>query len=356
MHNRISLWLTFIGSVVFQASVAFARAGGGGGYSSGGSSSSSSSYSGGSSSSGSGEFTIIDVIILVAIIGFAIYSQRRLRVRKAEQARSKRLRSEEIAGAIRERDPGFDLDAFNARIARAFTQIQAAWSAQDLEPVRGFMSDGLHERFSIQLREQKALGYRNQLSNVRIHESTLIESHASSHFDVVSVRITASATDFRVDLASEKPLTGSLPGERFTEVWSFLRGRVSTSDSGDGLFEGQCPNCATPIDPKRAWTCLSCASDLESAPPDWVLTEITQQCEWSRRETEEKAWLKQAAQRDPGLTEQQIEDRASVLFWRLMDSERTGRVDELATIARPTFLETQRGRLAAAGDRYPLGH
>jgi Tim44-like domain len=353
--NRIFFWMVTAGIFCVHATVAYGRAGGGGGYSSG-SSSSSGGYSSGSSSSssggGGGEATLFDFIVLILMTGFAIYMRKKILEKKASQLRLRRVRSDEIAAVLRARDPQFDSAAFTARVENAFAEIQEAWSTQDLGSVRRFMSDGLHERFSIQLREQAALGYRNPLSDLKILECFLVEAHAATHFDIVSVRISASAHDFRIDTRTQREIEGSRRMERFTEVWSFLRGRNAGTSPAKGLFEGQCPNCSAPIDPKRAWGCESCGSDLDQAPPDWVLTEITQQSEWKVRAYDEPEWLKAALSRDPGLTEQQLEDRASVLFWRLMDSERTGQLTELASVAGPKFIDARRAKQMISGGRY----
>jgi hypothetical protein len=356
MLRRVLIrWAVSLGLLVFHASVALGRAGGGGGYSSGGSSSSSSSssYSSGGSGSGSGgDFTVFDAILIAVVILVLVLGKRRVARVSRQQVQAREGVSRHWADAIRERDPKFDLENFEERVERAFAQIQQAWSKQNLSDVRGFMSDGVHERFSIQLREQRALGYRNEMSAVRVLETSLVDARFGRDFDVVSVRITASASDARFDCASGREIQGSRRAERFTEIWSFLRGREVASDVRQGLFEGRCPNCAAPVDPMRVWACASCGSELKGPPPDWVLTEITQQSEWSSREATEEEWLKAALRRDPGLTAEQIEDRASVLFWRLMDSDRTGNVEELSSVARPSFVREQAQWFAGMGTHY----
>lgn len=357
MRRRIIQSIVWAGILLCDATVALARAGGGGGYSGGGSSSSSSSSSFSSSSSSSGggggrDLTLVDLVIWVVIIAVVLFVKRQSDKTVRQQTVERRSQALEWASVIRERDPDFDLDAFGARVKRAFLRIQEAWSNQDLEDVRGFMSDGVHERFSIQLREQASLGYRNPMSNVRVRELDLVDARSLAHFDVVCVRITASALDFRVGLKDGREIAGTRRTERFTEIWSFLRGHDPASKGGEGLFEGQCPNCAAPVDPKRAWACESCGSELDGAPADWVLIEITQASEWSSRSRSEPDWLKTAIARDPGLTTEQLEDRASVLYWRRMDAERTGSAVELASVARPLFLEHETRRLEAMGDRF----
>ena len=121
-----------------------------GGYSSGSSSSSSSS---GSSGGGSSDFTLFDFIVVLALIAFAVYGKRKVILENRAASKRRKADSEQLAASIRRRDPEFEGQAFSARASLAFHAIQEAWCAQDLEPARGFIPDGLHERFSIQLRE-----------------------------------------------------------------------------------------------------------------------------------------------------------------------------------------------------------
>ena len=349
---RVVGWVAFLSVLLLDATAAFSRAGGGGGYSSGGGSSSySPSSSSGSLGRGGGDFTLFDGVVLLLTIGVAVVFTRRAQRRMAQREREQQERARAWLKAIEARDPDFDFEAFEGRITDAFMKIQEAWSNQDLRRVRGFMSDGLHERFSIQLREQESLGYRNRVSDVRIHALRLAAVRALTDFDVISVRITASATDVRLDAATGREIEGTRRAEGFTEIWSFLRGHGAGTRGRPGLLEGQCPNCSAPVDPERIWACASCGSELEGAPPDWVLTEITQSSEWSAAAPSEPAWWKAAILRDPGLTFEQLEDRASVLFWRLMDADRRGSMAELAHLCRPLFRDRQIQRLSAARGR-----
>jgi uncharacterized tellurite resistance protein B-like protein len=356
LRFRVFQWIVCASLWLVHARVAFARAGGGGGYSSGGGggSSSSSSYSSSSSSGGSGggDFTAFDAIVLVVMLVVFIAVIRKHKRARAERVEKRRAQSRKWATQLGGEAGAFDLEAFERRVSSAFLKIQEAWSNQDLRAVRGFMSDGLHERFSIQLREQEALGYRNPMSNVRVLEVGLVDAHRLAHFDVVSVRVSAMATDYRREISTGSEIEGSRRTETFTEIWSFLRGRDAGGSEGRGLFEGQCPNCAAPVDPERAWACASCGSELDGAPPDWVLTEITQDGEWSNEERSDANWMKAAIGRDPGLTREQLEDRASVLFWRLMNSYRTGSASELTSSSRPEFLDLHRRRVEGGSSRY----
>ncbi|MDJ0852960.1 MAG: TIM44-like domain-containing protein [Myxococcota bacterium] len=340
-----------------------ARAGGGEGYGSGGGS----SYSGGGSSSygggggGGGGIPLGDLPWwgwaallgpLAVLFGLAVLDgyrryEKELRELAAERARARQA-SERRTATLRQRDPDFDPARFLARVAGAFARIQSAWSAQDLGPVRGWLSDSVAERFSVQLEEQRERGFRNRVADVEILVSEILEVESRELFDSMAVRIRAKATDERVDLETGKRIEGSrLVGAEFTEIWSFLRRRGARSRGGRGLLEGCCPGCGAPLDP-RSRDCESCGAALVGSPSDWVLCEITQAAEWQKRAGGGAFDAKRIRERDPGFSLEHLEDRASLLFWRWRDAVRRGDVGRLVSAADPRFVARERERLVGS--------
>ena len=118
--------------------------------------------------------------------------------------------------------------AFGIGLCAAFVQIQKAWSQQDLRPVRHFVSDGIYERFTLQIREQRDMGYRDHMEQIRIKSLRLAEATTSYPFDVLTVEVTASAIDFRESIETGEYLSGSRSPSQFTEFWSFVRRRGVT--------------------------------------------------------------------------------------------------------------------------------
>ena len=51
-------------------------------------------------------------------------------------------------------------------------KIQESWSAQDLSQIKHFVSDGIFERFTLQIQEQRDMGYRDFIERIRIHSAT----------------------------------------------------------------------------------------------------------------------------------------------------------------------------------------
>ena len=154
---------------------------------------------------------------------------------------------------------------------------------QDMNPVWPFISDGVHERFSIQIDEQKSLGYQDHLEQISVDDITLVEFSQGDVFDIATVRIDARAADYRVSLKDQKRIAGSSLVEPFVEMWSWLRRHGMTRDPAKpGLIEGNCPNCGAAIEMNQSAKCPHCQAYLRSGEFDWVLTEITQQSEWRR--------------------------------------------------------------------------
>ena len=228
---------------------AFARAGGGERYS--GSSSGSSgggggSYSGGDSYSdgdgydgatGDGELTTVEAILLgcmliitaIVIIFAAIFAAirgviiliHRLVIRLADKIRKVRCRKE-LASVISKNDDDFRESVFYDRVRDAFAKIQQAWSEQRIEEVRAFVSDGIFERFSLQIQEQRDLGYRNVMESVRVREVAMADVDCDDRFETAAVKITASAVDYRVRLDDGReipgfPCTGASYAERVSK-------------------------------------------------------------------------------------------------------------------------------------------
>ena len=289
----LAVGLVYFGDVTH----ALARAGGGEGYSGGG------GGGGGSGGGGGGgigwliyfwirfciEYPYIGLPVTLVVVFFLYHSHqtglsayRGSVIRRGADAADDN-RMSEAAAAAEGADANFNVDQFSQRVRLAFTKIQAAWCAQDMNSVWPFISDGVHERFSIQIDEQKALGYQDHLDDISVEAVTLVEFSQGDVFDIATVRIDARAADYRVSLKDQKRIAGSSMAEPFVEMWSWLRRHGMTRDPAKpGLIEGNCPNCGAAIEMNQSAKCSHCQAYLRSGEFDWVLTEITQLSEWRR--------------------------------------------------------------------------
>ncbi len=267
---------------------------------------------------------VITVIILIILANAAQTAQRHhvtSTIQRGNQRQADQLRQQALA-AIQSRDPQFNLDEFLNRTSIAFGKIQAAWSDQDLKSVRPFISDGVSERFQLQIQMMQAAGLRNVMSNVQVLSRQAIALYSNENFDTIHVRISASADDRNIDLTTGRAISGTDHSGSFVEFWSFNRRPGAKSLGANGAIEGKCPRCAAPLDIVDRAKCPSCGALVNSGEYDWVLSEITQESEFQIPGSEQDLpGVQELRQRDPGFSLQHIEDRVSVMFWRLRAAE-----------------------------------
>ena len=376
MNRLYSCWLPFLRLALLLLAIGFlltpqtllGRAGGGGGYGGGG-------FSGGGGFGGSRSFgggrgggNIFaelpwwgNAMILGGVVLFALLSgksgggESRHGGQGTHGLRDYRVsrREHDLAVSfIRAVDPDFDANAFSARFKQAFLHIQNAWQGQDMRAVQHFVSDGIFERFTLQIIEQKDMGYRDKMEKIEVGSVFLAEVTTSHVFEILTVQVSASAVDYRVSIETGKYVTGSRSPEPFVEFWSFVRRRGVKTESGkSGLIEGCCPNCNDSIRINQLGKCSSCGAILRSGEYDWILSEITQACEWRpRNENEATASRLYREQHDPGFNMQHLEDRASVVFWRKAMADRLGNVKPLLKVATNSLCEVYRHQYEREGN------
>jgi hypothetical protein len=347
----------------------FARAGGGGGYGGGGGGGGGGSGGGGSGGNGGGYliYLLIRLVIhypvigipTVIVVGIAFYytsqqtsNQYRSRVIRRANPVLNRIRAQEGLQDLHTQDSHFEEQHFIDRTTIAFKKIQDAWSAQNLEAVRPFISDGIYERFLLQFAEQRDEGYRNIIEAVTVEAAEVAEAIVDEQFQWLTIRIRASAVDYRVDVATNKEIRGSRNPEQFTEFWTFLRrNHVQTNLNQAGLIEGDCPNCGAAIEAASSAHCASCGSLLRSGKHDWVLCEITQPSEWDSAQPEAApGLLEYRAKHDATFNTQHLEDRASVIFWRKAMADRLGKIAPLEKMASDKLCDKYSKSLAPRPD------
>ena len=287
------LWVLVGLLAVAGATCAHARAGGGDNYSGG---DSGSSYSSTDSISHDGSSDEGFLIVFGLIFVLFVVLPALLILDRVEKARRKSMAIE----AFRSRDPGFSEDLFLRRTEAVFRRVQEAWSAGDMTPTCALLSDGVFERFQLLLDLQRREGRRNTLASLKVRKVSLEFADLGTDFDTVDVRIAASCADRYFSTTDGSLITESKAS--FVEYWSFLRAASARGRAKPGPAEGFCPGCGAGLLVNAAAVCAQCKCWVNSGEFDWVLAEITQHSHWE-----------QPIRWGPA---QDVEDRASMLFWR----------------------------------------
>lgn len=366
--RTLARWITRLSPVVLcllalAATSAFARIGGGESFDSGNS----------SSDSGGGDIGwIIEILFwlilehptigipltIIAIIGFVIWNNSkagdrstRKAIDQAEAERRTQVSAAAVEGwvsSLKAKDPGFDLIKFLDRTKRQFLELQDAWFKRNLEPVRKYLSDATFQRLVVQLKLMDLLGVRDAIADPQVLDLQIIGLEQDESFDTVHIRVTAQLRD------SEAPTTATdeqalaiarrADFEKFIEVWTFVRKPGTQTKVEGDLSQGRCPNCGAPFAGGAANTCEFCGAIVNSGNYDWVLSEITQGSQHQRRPLPPEG-LVRARQRDPELTTEALEDRASLVFWKWVEAQSLGDASRLAKYAGPEFTAEVRSGL-----------
>ncbi|MGZ3902344.1 MAG: TIM44-like domain-containing protein [Bacteroidia bacterium] len=325
MNTSKKIYAAFLafGFFISQNILARAGGGGGGGHSGGGGGGHSFGgggfYSGGGSGGSMSTGTII-LIIVVVIIYLIVKS-------KMKGSAAGGILST-ISGDD-EDDSDSDVDAVrslpnpegldNAKIRSSFMGIQEAWQAKNLKGVRKWISDGVYQRFNGQFVMMNKLSQVNKLTNIKIDGIKIARIHSDNGYKTADVAI-----DFTMDdeFISEKypSFNQKFRGESAREFWTFIK--KEDAQQGKNLYNSNnCPNCGAPFDTDlgEISRCGSCGTLTNNASYDWVLSEITQEDDYSAVDMFSKGEeLHELTKNDKLFSVQRIEDVASNVFMQVM--------------------------------------
>lgn len=171
-------------------------------------------------------------------------------------------------------DPQVSFANINARLDLIYRELNHAWSAGDLTPARGVMSDGLYDSFQYWMVAYEAQGLRNTLVDMTITNRQPCKLVRDKHYDALTIRIWGSGRDFTIVRATGKVVGGSKHKPRaYSEYWTLIR---AAGRRGEPKRELQCGNCGAPLKVTMAGACAHCNAHVTAGEFDWVLSKIEQ--------------------------------------------------------------------------------
>lgn len=273
-------------------------------------------------------FPLLGLIIVGAIVWHHVNPNR------TTKAAVRDLEASALAGLnpnlrqLADRDPNITEEGFTAEVAKIVLAVQQAWNGGDMRPARRLLSDGVYNRFTALIAINRARGVRNMMAESTIERPRVIAVERDAFFDTVHVRIAGRARDADVpvaaDPATQQKLLGKAKLAKYVEVWSFLRRPGAQTKAGQTVIEGRCPNCGAEQPVGDVVECPFCHALVNSGEYGWVLAEITQASEWRPSSSGDRIQgLEEMRAVDPQFNRQQIEDRASFLFWKWVEARVT---------------------------------
>ena len=116
-----------------------------------------------------------------------------------------------------------DYEAFE----RLLSEIQAAWSNEDVAKLHTLATPEMVSYFTKDLEENKARNDINKVSDVKLLQGDLSEAWREGDTDYASVAMRFSLVDKTLERTSGKLVAGSDAPAEVTEVWTFVRPRGS---------------------------------------------------------------------------------------------------------------------------------
>lgn len=113
-----------------------------------------------------------------------------------------------------------DYDAFE----RLLTEVQAAYSAEDLSALRAKATPEMVSYFAEQLAENASHGVINKVTDVKLLQGDLAEAWREDGVDYATVAMHFGLVDSTIERASGRVVDGGQPSEA-TELWTFMRSR-----------------------------------------------------------------------------------------------------------------------------------
>jgi hypothetical protein len=171
-------------------------------------------------------------------------------------------------------DPEVTDAALDARLSMIYTQLNRAWSTNDLRPVRGLVSDGLYDYLSYWVDAYRRQGLRNALADMRITHTALAKLTRDRYYDAITVRIWATGKDYVIRSETGAVVRGSKHRERsYSEYWTLIR---SHGRKGPPLTSPACGNCGAPLQINQSGECEHCGAHVTAGEFDWVISKIEQ--------------------------------------------------------------------------------
>ncbi|MEO7424194.1 MAG: TIM44-like domain-containing protein [Fibrobacteria bacterium] len=338
-----------------------ARAGGGDAYNSGGDSYSGGggsggggfsfdSYGSGSSGGSGGSASLGQIVLILILVILILYLKNKYSNSKQVDAFRKAL-DPELQSVLR-RSPSSGSPAalrLQEKMGGIFVAIQTSWDKGKMDPVRAVLSDGVYNRFQIQLEMNRLQGMRNRVESPELLDAKILGEDVFGRYASIDFLVRGRVIDTDRRLGTDSVIrTGS---STFDEVWSFTRlARPADAPDQDGAQDpGNCPKCAAPLSDAGGSRCGHCGAVLNSGAYDWVLAEITQAEEWvsGSRDTLQPYYARlpaiAGADSKAWLSPQELEDRASVVFIRYQSALHRGSLAALTMFVAPELLRLLEG-------------
>lgn len=156
-----------------------------------------------------------------------------------------------------------------------FLNLYRAWSTQQWQQARAWMSDRLYETNAFWIQQYREQGLTNKLESIAVQKIDLAKLERDYYYEAITVRIYASCYDYVVNDSGSVVGGSNRQRRSFSEYWTLVR-RLGV-EKGDAVNAGGCPSCGAPVDRmSMSAECGYCGAKVNTGAFGWVLFLITQ--------------------------------------------------------------------------------
>jgi predicted lipid-binding transport protein (Tim44 family) len=181
--------------------------------------------------------------------------------------------------ALAAADPAVMDRAIAERLSEIFSSLHTAWAAQDLRPIRPFVSDALLQYLQYWVDAYRSQDLRNAVERARITKIEKAKVTRDLHYDALTLRVFATGFEVTTNASTGEVVGGSRRRERpYSEYWTLIRG---AEVRGRPASAQACPGCGAALEINMAGSCAFCGVHVTAGEFDWVLSRIEQDDSYS---------------------------------------------------------------------------
>lgn len=154
-------------------------------------------------------------LVMVSMAGFTVYKRR-------QRAMAMHREVSETLEMLDDQDYFWNEKRIKQQVEKCYYAIQEAWSNQNLEVLKQYLSPSLYESWQIKINWQQFQGQRNVLSDIKLlkHDVVNLYDSTDNNEDYFWVYIEGKMNDKMLD--AENQIIES-NNDVFVEYWKFIR-------------------------------------------------------------------------------------------------------------------------------------
>ena len=160
---------------------------------------------------------------------------------------------------------GYDENKVKEEAYDAYVKIQEAWSNNDIEKARSYLSDTLFNQYKSQIMGLIAKKQRNAMSDFYYVDSKVLSVTEENNSLIIDVKLSVSCYDYLIDTTDDKVIRGDASQKNYYIY------KLSFLLSKDNIIN-RCPNCNAEIeDIGSSIVCKYCGANIERKSNNLVL-------------------------------------------------------------------------------------